>query len=133
MPAKASSNLTNQRSESENKYQNSEVGIGGYQAAASEDVEDSVFAVAVICRVCRLVKVLWLFVVTCYCSSINLLTRDNRNNKRKAHTFYVEQTIYLHCHPLTEPETTLPGTHRNTQPSSPPMFQGRLRQQRKRN
>jgi hypothetical protein len=31
----------------------------------------------------------------------NYLTRENINNTRKAHEFYVEQTSYLPCHQLT--------------------------------
>jgi hypothetical protein len=61
----------------------SEVKVGGYQPrvlsymvrrryqeTTSEDLEDSAFA-AVICRMCRLVKVLHLFVVKSYKLSIN--------------------------------------------------------------
>jgi hypothetical protein len=47
-----------------------------YQATTSEDIEDLMFE-AVICRVCRLVKVLQLFLVTSCMCSVNPITNPN--------------------------------------------------------
>jgi hypothetical protein len=52
------------------------IGRRRYQATTGEDIEHLVFAI-VICKVCRLVRVLKLFLVTSYKRSVNPNNADH--------------------------------------------------------